>query len=38
MQDRERWSDMYGLKLLAKGVNRKLDVVFDALFAEEDDQ
>ncbi|KPX95709.1 hypothetical protein ALO63_200026 [Pseudomonas amygdali pv. mori] len=36
MQDRELWSDMYGLKLLAKGVNRKLDVVFDALFAEED--
>lgn len=35
MQDRERWSDMYGLKLLARGVNRKLDVVFSELFSEE---
>jgi len=31
--DRERWSDMYGLKLLCKGVNRKLDAVYDALFS-----
>ncbi|KPW53374.1 Stability/partitioning determinant, partial [Pseudomonas syringae pv. broussonetiae] len=35
IQDRELWSDMYGLKLLAKGVNRKLDVVFTELFREE---
>ena len=31
-EDRARWSDMYGLKLLCNGVNRKLDVVFDNLF------
>ena len=31
-EDRARWSDMYGLKLLCKGVNRKLDAVYDALF------
>ncbi|WP_243787578.1 StbB family protein [Pseudomonas amygdali] len=31
-QERDRWSDMYGLKLLCKGVNRKLDGVFAALF------
>lgn len=31
--DRERWSDMYGLKLLCKGVNRKLDVVYEELFS-----
>ncbi|WP_348529353.1 StbB family protein [Pseudomonas syringae] len=35
MHDREYWSDMYGLKLLARGVNRKLDVVFTELFREE---
>lgn len=35
IQDRELWSDMYGLKLLAKGVNRKLDLVFTELFREE---
>lgn len=35
MKDREFWSDMYGLKLLARGVNRKLDVVFEELFSEE---
>ncbi|AXH60443.1 plasmid stability protein StbB (plasmid) [Pseudomonas amygdali pv. lachrymans] len=35
MEDREVWSDFYGLKLLAKGVNRKLDVVFTELFREE---
>lgn len=35
MPDREMWSDMYGLKLLARGVNRKLDAVFHALFNEE---
>ncbi|KPB84095.1 Stability/partitioning determinant [Pseudomonas syringae pv. maculicola] len=35
IQDRELWSDMYGLKLLAKGVNRKLDVVFTELFRED---
>ncbi|WP_421556713.1 StbB family protein [Pseudomonas kitaguniensis] len=33
-QERSRWSDMYGLKLLARGVNRKLDFVFDQLFVE----
>lgn len=32
VQDREHWSDMYGLKLLCKGVNRKLDQVFATLF------
>jgi hypothetical protein len=32
-QDRARWSDIYGLKLLAKGVNRKLDAVFEQLFS-----
>nr|WP_248972613.1 hypothetical protein [Pseudomonas tremae] len=31
-QERDRWSDMFGLKLLCKGVNRKLDRVFAALF------
>jgi hypothetical protein len=31
--DRNRWSDMYGLKLLSKGINGKLNVVFDKLFA-----
>lgn len=35
MQDREFWSDMYGLRLLARGVNRKLDAVFHELFSEE---
>ena len=35
MKDREFWSDMYGLKLLARGVNRKLDSVFQELFSEE---
>lgn len=34
-QERNRWSDMYGLKLLGKGVNRKLDLVFAELFGEE---
>lgn len=29
--DRNSWSDMYGLKLLAKGVNKKLDYVFAEL-------
>lgn len=32
VQDRYHWSDMYGLKLLCKGVNRKLDKVFAELF------
>lgn len=32
-QDRARWSDIYGLKLLAKGINRKLDAVFEQLFS-----
>lgn len=32
-QDRARWSDLYGLKLLTKGVNRKLDAVFAVLFS-----
>lgn len=32
-QDRERWSDLYGLKLLAKGVSRKLDSTFNLLFS-----
>lgn len=32
-QDRARWSDLYGLKLLAKGVNRKLDTAFAQLFS-----
>jgi hypothetical protein len=31
-QDRYHWSDMYGLRLLCKGVNRKLDKVFAELF------
>lgn len=31
--DRACWSDLYGLKLLAKGVNRKLDQTFDLLFS-----
>lgn len=31
--DREYWSDMFGLKLLSKGVNKKLDVVFQKLFS-----
>ena len=30
---RDRMSDMYGLKLLCKGVNRKLDAVFQELFS-----
>ncbi|RYF37640.1 MAG: plasmid stability protein StbB [Cytophagaceae bacterium] len=38
MEDRELWSDMYGLKLLARGVNRKLDAVFHTLFNEETPQ
>lgn len=32
-EDRDRMSDMYGLKLLCKGVNRKLDAVFQELFS-----
>lgn len=32
-QERARWSDLYGLKLLAKGVNRKLDDTFELLFS-----
>lgn len=35
VQERDRWSDMYGLKLLCKGVNRKLDRVFAELFDHE---
>lgn len=35
VQDRNYWSDMYGLKLLCKGVNRKLDLVYLELFGEE---
>lgn len=31
--DRDYWSDMFGLKLLSKGVSKKLDVVFDKLFS-----
>lgn len=31
-RERDKWSDMYGLKLLCKGVNRKLDTVFAELF------
>jgi len=31
--ERARWSDMYGLKLLCKGVSRKLDAVFEELFS-----
>lgn len=31
--DRNVWSDMYGLKLLCNGVNRKLDTVFSTLFS-----
>jgi len=31
-KDRARWSDMYGLKLLCKGVSRKLDAVYNNLF------
>lgn len=34
-EDRNRWSDMYGLRALCRGVNRKLDAVFAELFAEE---
>lgn len=33
--DRNHWADMYGLKLLCNGVNRKLDFVFAELFAED---
>lgn len=32
-QDRALWSDMYGLQLLAKGVSKKLDAVFEELFS-----
>lgn len=32
-EDRNAWSDMYGLKLLCNGVNRKLDSVFSTLFS-----
>lgn len=32
-KERARWSDMYGLKLLCKGVNRKLDAVYNSLFS-----
>lgn len=32
-EDRNTWSDMYGLKLLCNGVNRKLDSVFATLFS-----
>lgn len=32
-KDRARWSDMYGLKLLCKGVSRKLDLVYNNLFS-----
>lgn len=31
-EDRAHWSDMFGLKLLCNGVNKKLDVVYDNLF------
>ncbi|MBU4630936.1 plasmid stability protein StbB (plasmid) [Pseudomonas sp. BF61] len=31
-EDRAQWSDMFGLKLLCNGVNKKLDVVYDNLF------
>lgn len=32
-KERARWSDMYGLKLLCKGVNRKLDSAYNVLFS-----
>jgi hypothetical protein len=32
VKERNRWSDMYGLKLLCKGINRKFDHVFVELF------
>lgn len=32
-KERARWSDMYGLKLLCKGVNRKLDAIYNTLFS-----
>jgi len=34
-EDRNRWSDMYGLRALCRGVNRKLDAVFAELFDKE---
>jgi hypothetical protein len=36
-EDRNAWSDMYGLKLLCNGVNRKLDAVYSVLFSEVND-
>nr|UVN17957.1 hypothetical protein pPsy0479a_00125 [Pseudomonas syringae] len=35
VQERDHWSVMFGLKLLCKGVNRKLDHVFAELFSQE---
>lgn len=35
VKEREHWADMYGLKLLCKGINRKLDQVFLTLIGEE---
>jgi len=37
-EDRNAWSDMYGLKLLCKGVNRKLDSVFALLIEEGEEE
>lgn len=31
-KEKNTWGDMYGLKLLARGVNRNLDAVFSVLF------
>jgi len=35
VKERNRWSDMYGLRALCRGVNRKLDSVFVELFSKE---
>ncbi|WP_411566791.1 StbB family protein (plasmid) [Pseudomonas orientalis] len=35
-EERAAWSDMYGLRLLCNGVNRKLDYVFSTLISEGD--
>lgn len=31
-KDRNNWAELHGLKLLARGVNRNLDAVYDAIF------
>ena len=31
-KERNNWAELHGLKLLARGVNRNLDAVYDVLF------